>query len=68
MKEKYDREVEEEEDEKAMGREYTTKLGPFVEVSNHTTLYFAIPTDQVWRLRTKHLYHGKPCAWPVEPI
>ena len=32
LKEKYDRELAEEEDEKAMGRDFTTKLGPFVEV------------------------------------
>jgi hypothetical protein len=32
LKEKYDRELAEEEDEKAMGRDFTTRLGPFVEV------------------------------------
>lgn len=32
LKAKYDRELEEEEDEKAMGRDDPTRLGPFVEV------------------------------------
>lgn len=37
LKEKYDREVAEEEDEIAMGKDYTKTLNPFIEVRFHSS-------------------------------
>lgn len=70
LKEKYDREVMEEEDEKAMGREFTTRLGPFVEVRTtgmFTSRQHSLIENNITH-RTKLHYRGKRYVWPLKRI
>jgi hypothetical protein len=70
LKEKYDREVMEEEDEKAMGREFTTRLGPFVEVRTTgilTSRQHSLIENNITH-RTKLHCHGKRYVWLLRRI